>query len=851
MHKRLLIISAIFFCSIIAPYSEAGGIDTSSSTYSISKSPSSSVTGTSDAFDNSNSTDLRLVADTINGGCFGGHAIITYQLSLVSSSIQNLSMTHYSQTNYQGIGQGWSTLSNLEMWVNVTDSNGNKQLWFSSTPDNQISPSTTTSSLGEVVPYSNSSVELVIGIQHDNSFGSESDCIGILEIYEIWSEPEPVAPEISYSPNVFEFTKGNPIQNIQPNNVGDAATSWTINPELPSGLSFSESTGAISGTPNQISSSSIYNITATNDHGSDVSSITLSVVDDIPSFSYEYENYTFNQGTDIGSISPTSTGGEITSWTHECLLPSGIEFNSSNGHISGTPIALTSVQCKIIASNSGGSSNVSINLEVIIAPPLLELDSEIHTFIVGYSNNSIVIINSGGAVSSWELIDDLPSGLNLSNGLISGTPTNESEASSYQIKASNLAGDDVTTVIIKVVLPSPIFEYNNLLNLTKGQVIDNLVPTIIQGHSTNWTIIPDLPSGLMLNPITGVISGTPAIELQLKSYIISASNSQGQFEQSISIEIKEDDENANINTGSGDDKPEETSNDDSDEEKSWIEEYYLFIVLLAILLSLFLIVKRKDDQNQQIPPVLEVHHHHEKEVVHHHHEKEIKETFVIKEFKEIAQPKSIDMLAEHIKSNIVGEEILQSSKISDFDKDCKFEKDQFISMKIMAARAYPTKGNIAMTKKEAIRKFTECWQKLVEGPATGASISPSVGAFVGDETETIDWDQSYCLDLKASVYQLLIGNTLTNYIQSIREFIHSICSNYLQDSVLFMVEPTGLGGLANMLDENEKQLVTSYQEKSDDLYGYITMAELEKLVIDINKSNNNNQKKDNSVNTHQ
>ena len=36
-------------------------------------------------------------------------------------------MTHYSQTNYQGI-QGWS--NQLEMWVNVTDSNGNRQACF-------------------------------------------------------------------------------------------------------------------------------------------------------------------------------------------------------------------------------------------------------------------------------------------------------------------------------------------------------------------------------------------------------------------------------------------------------------------------------------------------------------------------------------------------------------------------------------------------------------------------------------------------------------------------------------------------------------------------------------------------
>ena len=1199
MHKRLLSISVILFCSIIAPFAESGGINSSSTTHSISKSSSSSVTGTSDAFDNSNSTDLRLVADTINGGCFGAHAIITYQLSLVSSSNQNLSMTHYSQTNYQGIGQGWSTLTNLEMWVNVTDSTGNRQLWFSSSPDNQIGSSSTTSDLGKVYPYTNSSVELVIGIQHDNSFASESDCIGILEIYEIWSEPAPVAPDINYSPNVFEFTKGNSIQSIQPNNIGDAATSWSISPELPTGLSFSTSTGVISGNPNQISPSDEYNITATNAQGSDSTTInitvndqlpainynsqsvkyydsvqisdliptntggyaiswsidpilqnglsfssttgvisgaptsiqspaiyvieatntggtnttelsieivgapsisyasidntftksqtinslfpqnlggeatawtitpqlpqglqfdslngiisgtpsittierfylinasnpagyseftisievidtppeisypqseytlgnnsaivsisptniggdvaswsispsftngltfnsqtgiisgtptiiqditkynitatnpygsdsfeidisiggapsihydynsfiftvnqqielisptnvgsnatswaidydlpqgmyfdtisgeisgtpnvlsenfdynitasnqygsdtfliSLEVIDSAPEFSYDYGSYTFNQGIEIGTISPISTGGEITSWSYDCILPNGIIFNSTNGEISGTPTALTSVECDIIGSNSGGFSNFSVSLEVIIAPPLLQLDTTVHVFIVGYSNNSIIVLNSGGAASSWELLDVLPSGLEFSNGVISGIPTGDSEVSSYQIKASNIAGDDSTNVILKVVQPSPIFEYDDLFDFTKGQTIEDLVPTIIQGHSTNWTITPDLPTGLMINPITGVISGTPAVELLPKSYIISASNSQGQFEQSISIEIKESEEITNINTGSGDDGQGETPDDDSEKEKSWIEQYYLFIVLLAILLSLLLIVKRKDGSETHIPPVYEVHHHKE---VHHHHKKETKETLVIKEFKEIAQPKPIDILAQHINSNVVGKGILKDSQISDFDKDCKFEEGQYITMKIMAARAYPIKGNIAMTKKEAIRNFRECFLELVKGPASGASIYPSVGSFEPDDgSSPVEGDQSYCLDLKASVNELLKGNILTNYIQSIREFIHSICRNYLQTSVLFMVEPPGFGGMTNMLDTEEDGIVKEYKKISGNLYAYISMAELEKLVVDINKSNKNLKQQDSTVETHQ
>ncbi len=102
-------------------------------------------------------------------------------------------------------------------------------------------------------------------------------------------------------------------------------------------------------------------------------------------------------------------------------MPNGLEFNFSNGEITGTPLSITDVNCVISASNQDGVFNFSINFEVIIAPPNLLTDDSIHMFIIGYSNKSIIIDNIGGTASIWELIDDLPDGLDFSitNGIIS------------------------------------------------------------------------------------------------------------------------------------------------------------------------------------------------------------------------------------------------------------------------------------------------------------------------------------------------------------------------------------------------------------------------------------------------
>lgn len=91
----------------------------------------------------------------------------------------------------------------------------------------------------------------------------------------------PLAPSINYNPLINVFTIGTAI-TLSPTNTGGTPSSYAISPTtLPAGLSFSTTTGIISGSPTATSTAAVYKITATNSAGS--SSVTLSiacVVDD-------------------------------------------------------------------------------------------------------------------------------------------------------------------------------------------------------------------------------------------------------------------------------------------------------------------------------------------------------------------------------------------------------------------------------------------------------------------------------------------------------------------------------------------------------------------------------------------
>jgi hypothetical protein len=86
-------------------------------------------------------------------------------------------------------------------------------------------------------------------------------------------------PIINYNSAVNNYTVGAFVFNsLTPSNTGSAATSWAISPAtLPAGLSFSTTTGAITGICTAVFAATTYTITATNAVGIGTTSISISV----------------------------------------------------------------------------------------------------------------------------------------------------------------------------------------------------------------------------------------------------------------------------------------------------------------------------------------------------------------------------------------------------------------------------------------------------------------------------------------------------------------------------------------------------------------------------------------------
>ena len=97
-----------------------------------------------------------------------------------------------------------------------------------------------------------------------------------------WANPRPTttpvpAPAFTLSSASQSVTVNSAITTVTSTSTGGAITSYSISPAAPAGLTFSNSTGQLSGTPTAIQSSTTYTITATNASGSATATFTLTV----------------------------------------------------------------------------------------------------------------------------------------------------------------------------------------------------------------------------------------------------------------------------------------------------------------------------------------------------------------------------------------------------------------------------------------------------------------------------------------------------------------------------------------------------------------------------------------------
>ncbi len=276
-----------------------------------------------------------------------------------------------------------------------------------------------------------------------------------------------VAPSaLSYTtPNVY--TIETEIEALNPTISGGPVVAYSIEPALPVGLSFDETTGVISGTPTDITPVADYVVTATNSGGSTTATISIDVNDFVlTGFAYETPQV-LTKGVIVKGISSVIEKGTPLSYSVSPALPAGLSLDTATGVISGTPTAITAAaNYTVTAVNEISSADFTIAITVNDVAPYNLTYYGVGTLKNGRTAEPMVPTVSGGPVVSYSISPSLPAGLSFdtATGVISGTPTAVTAESNYEVTATNTGGSDVSTVTIEVVdisiKPSQIFSPN-------------------------------------------------------------------------------------------------------------------------------------------------------------------------------------------------------------------------------------------------------------------------------------------------------------------------------------------------------------------------------------------------------
>jgi len=353
-----------------------------------------------------------------------------------------------------------------------------------------------------------------------------------------------VVPVITYSPENRTVTNNSIMEVLSPTNTGGAITSWSILPLFSHGLNFDDSNGQIYGTPTALLATTMYTITATNIGGSATANVNITVNDIVPVISYSPENRTVTNNSIMETLSPTNTGGAITSWSILPLFSHGLDFDDSNGQIYGTPTALlATTMYTITATNTGGSATANVNITVLleIQAPLVSYSPEDVSLTRGIDMAVLSPVIDGGAVLTWSILPELPNGLSFgeTNGSVWGASLVNMTRTLYTVQATNSAGTGSTTFNLTVNEPWILAATYSLENitLTRSITMMPLAPELSGGVVTSWGIEPMQPAGLSFE--NGILSGTPIINMTQTTFTIWANNSGGSSTSTLNITIFE------------------------------------------------------------------------------------------------------------------------------------------------------------------------------------------------------------------------------------------------------------------------------------------------------------------------
>jgi hypothetical protein len=312
---------------------------------------------------------------------------------------------------------------------------------------------------------------------------------------------------------------------------GVAPYTWSVTVgTLPAGLTLAASTGAITGTPTALGTSTFTVQVKDADNFTAIAALSIKINPAPVSIT----TTSLPNGVVNTSYSATlqSTGGAppITWSVTAGALPTGLVLNAATGAITGTPTTAGTSNFTVQAADSSTPALTATKaLSIAVIPVLSVTTSSLPNGITSTAYSATLQSTGGVTPVAWSVtVGSLPAGLSLnaSTGAITGTPTTAG-TSNFTVQAadSGTPQQKVTKVLSITVVQQLVVTNNSLPTGAVNSVYSATLQSSGGTPAVTWAItVGTLPAGLTLNAATGAITGTP-ITAATSNFTVQATDS--------------------------------------------------------------------------------------------------------------------------------------------------------------------------------------------------------------------------------------------------------------------------------------------------------------------------------------
>ena len=345
-----------------------------------------------------------------------------------------------------------------------------------------------------------------------------------------------------YNPDNRTLIRGVTMNPLYPSVSGGSVEEWGIEPAPPLGITFAN--GVFSGTPVNNMTQTQYLVFANTTGGTATAWVNITVLEPAVNLTYDPYNITLIRNQTMLPVTPTIEGGSVEFWAIEPDLPVGLVFNE--GTISGTPqVNMTTKMFTVWANTTGGASSTTLNITIVEPLGVLTYNPSNLTLTRDVAMVTLEPNLTMGVPSSWEIEPELPQGLVFNNGFISGTPAVNMTHTVYTVWANHSGGSASAVISITVNEPIPIIGFTpDSIILMRYEAMNNSTSISDGGFVETWSISPDLPDGLVF--AHGSVSGTPLVNMTATTFTITATNTGGSVNTTLTITVLEPPANLSI-----------------------------------------------------------------------------------------------------------------------------------------------------------------------------------------------------------------------------------------------------------------------------------------------------------------